>query len=110
MIHHERLEDFSRAILCAAGMPADRAMLVAQAVVAANLRGVDSHGVQLIPHYLPHLEAGFFNLTTDGKIISETATTMVYDGENGVGHWIARIAADHAIRLASGAGVAVVTG
>ena len=104
-----QLERFSRAILEAAGMPADRAALVARSLVAANLRGVDSHGVQLIAQYLPHLEAGFFNLTTDGRVISETPTTMVYDGENGVGQWIATIAADHAIRLASSAGLGMVT-
>ena len=109
LIRAAELESFSRAILGAAGMPADRAALVARSLVAANLRAVDSHGVQLIAQYLPHLEAGFFNLATDGKVISETPTTMVYDGDNGVGQWIAAIAADHAIRLASRAGLGMVT-
>src|SRR5712692_11813692 len=95
LIRAAELEAFSRDILHAAGMPRDRAELVAQSLVAANLRAVDSHGVQLIPHYLPHLEAGFFNLLTNGRIVSQTATTMVYDGENGVGQWIAAIAAAH---------------
>jgi len=109
LIRAEELEVFGQAILCAAGMPAGRASVVTRALVAANLRGVDSHGVQLIPHYLPTLEAGLFNLATDGRIVSETPTTMVYDGENGVGHWIARIAADHAIRLAAASGLGMVT-
>ncbi len=109
LIRAEELEAFSRDILHAAGMPRDRAELVARSLVAANLRAVDSHGVQLIPHYLPHLEAGFFNLLTNGRIVSQTATTMVYDGENGVGQWIAAIAAAHAGRLARDAGIGVVT-
>jgi len=103
------LEEFSRALLAAAGMPEDRALLVARSLVAANLRGVDSHGVQLLAHYLPHLEAGFLNLSTDGHVVSETATTMLYDGDNGVGQWIASMATGHAIRLAAGAGLGMVT-
>lgn len=100
---------FSRGLLTTAGMPEDRAGLVAEALVAANLRAVDSHGVQLILHYLPDLRAGFMNITTDGRIVSETATTLVLDGEDGVGHWIARNACDHASRLAAGAGLGMVT-
>jgi LDH2 family malate/lactate/ureidoglycolate dehydrogenase len=109
LIDFPELEAFSLAILAAAGMPEDRAALVAESLVAANLRAVDSHGVQLIPHYLPHLEAGFFNLTSDGRVVSETPTTMVYDGENGVGQWIAGIAAGHASRLACRSGLGLVT-
>ena len=105
----EELTRFGEEILRAAGMPDDRAALVARSLVAANLRGVDSHGVQLIAQYLPHLEAGFFNLATNGCIISETPTTMVYDGENGVGQWIAGIAAGYASRLACGSGLGMVT-
>ena len=103
------LLEFSRAILTTAGMPEDRASLVAEVLVAGNLRAVDSHGVQLILHYLPDLRAGFMNVATDGRVVSETPTTMVLDGEDGVGHWIARIACDHAIRLAAGAGLGMVT-
>ncbi len=103
------LQDFAQALLAAAGMPAERAALVAEALVAANLRGVDSHGVQLVPHYLPDIRAGFVNLTTNGCILSETPTTMVYDGQDGIGHWIARIATEHAMRLAAGAGLGMIT-
>jgi LDH2 family malate/lactate/ureidoglycolate dehydrogenase len=103
------LEAFARDILVGAGMPEDRASLVAEVLVAANLRGVDSHGVQMIPHYLPDVRAGFMNVRTDGHVVSEAATTMVYDGEDGVGHWIARIATDHAIRLAARSGLGMVT-
>jgi len=49
------------------------------------------------------------NLSTDGRIVSETPTTLVYDGENGVGQWIAHIASGHAIRLAASAGLGLVT-
>jgi LDH2 family malate/lactate/ureidoglycolate dehydrogenase len=103
------LEAFARAILTAAGMPGERASLVAQALVAANLRAVDSHGVQLVLHYLPDILAGFMNVNTDGYIVSETPTTILYDGEDGVGHWIARICSDHAIRLAAASGLGMVT-
>ena len=46
------------AILKAAGVSDDTATLVATSLVASNLRGVDSHGVQLLPYYVEQLEAG----------------------------------------------------
>ena len=109
VIDGPRLEAFAGGLLRAVGMPADRAALVARSLVAANLRAVDSHGVQLIVLYIPHIEAGFVNLSADGRIVSETSTTMVYDGDNGVGQWIASIGADHAIRLAAATGLGVVS-
>jgi len=39
---------FARRLLVAAGVPAAHARLVAHSLVTANLRGVDSHGIQLI--------------------------------------------------------------
>ena len=46
------LSKFCRQLLCAVGVPTDNAKLVGDSLVAANLRGVDSHGIQLLPTYI----------------------------------------------------------
>ena len=48
LISSSALTSFSQEILQAAGVAEPRARLVATSLVSANLRGVDSHGVQLL--------------------------------------------------------------
>jgi LDH2 family malate/lactate/ureidoglycolate dehydrogenase len=86
-----------------------KAALVADSLVAANLRGVDSHGVQLLPFYLEQFAVKNIDIHTDGEVSSESGACLTYDGKNGIGQWISEICCRHAIRLAKGQGVAVVT-
>ncbi len=51
-----RLENYAFEMLVGAGVPMDRAALVARSLVEANLRGVDSHGVQLLNFYIEHMK------------------------------------------------------
>lgn len=105
----EELRDFVRRLLRAAGVDGPKADLVADSLVAANLRGVDSHGVQLLPYYLEQLEAGNVNPAAEGHVVSENGACLVFDGENGIGQWVSDICAGHAIRLARTLGAGVVT-
>ena len=92
-----------------AGMPPTTARLVAESLVAANLRGVDSHGVQLLLWYTEQIRIGNVNLQARGHVASENGGCMIYDGDDGVGQLIADISCDHAIRLAGNAGLGMVT-
>jgi LDH2 family malate/lactate/ureidoglycolate dehydrogenase len=105
----ESLTGFAFQLLTAACVPSEKADLVARSLVAANLRGVDSHGLQLLPYYLEQLQMGNINPRTDGHVVSEDGACLVYDGERGIGQWISAICSDHAVRLAGvhGLGMAV---
>ncbi len=94
------LNEFVLRILTAAGVPKSKAQLVAESLVAANLRGVDSHGVHLLPHYVAQLKARNIALETDGKVVFESGACLLYDGEHGLGHCISNICCGHAVRLA----------
>ncbi len=109
IIGHEALKRFSIDLLKAAGVSQVKAAMVADCLIAGNLRGVDSHGVQLLPYYLEQLEAGDMDACADGRVISENGACLLYDGENGIGQWISNTCTDHAIRLAGvhGLGMAV---
>jgi LDH2 family malate/lactate/ureidoglycolate dehydrogenase len=102
------LESFSVRLLDAAGIPAEKAGLMACALVDANLRGVDSHGVQLLPHYVEQVRAGDVDPRADGRIVAESDACLLYDGANGIGHAIAGVCCGHAVRLGSRFGIGMV--
>jgi len=106
----EALTHFALELLIAAQVPREKAELVARSLVAANLRGVDSHGLQLLPYYLDQIQMGNIQPHADGRVVSENGACLSYDGEFGIGQWISAICSDHAARLARehGLGMAVV--
>jgi LDH2 family malate/lactate/ureidoglycolate dehydrogenase len=104
----ENLRCFVQQILEAAGVPGPKARIVAESLVAANLRGVDSHGVLLTPHYIEQLEAGDMDPHNDGRVISENGSCLVYDAEHGIGQVVSAICCDHAVRLAQEHGISMV--
>jgi LDH2 family malate/lactate/ureidoglycolate dehydrogenase len=95
-------------LLEAARIPAPKARLTADALVAANLRGVDSHGVQLLPLYVDQVERGDMDPYADGHIVSESGGCLVYDGENGIAQHVASVCCGHAVRLAKAHGISMV--
>ena len=107
-LSHIVLQDFSYRILLASGVPSAKAKLVAESLVAANLRGVDSHGVQLLPFYVNQLLDGNIDPHTDGAIASENGCAIVYDAKNGLGAPVSEICCNHVNRLAREHGMGIV--
>ncbi len=105
----ERLKAFAVRILEAGGVPADYADLVATSLVASNLRGVDSHGVQLLVFYLEHIQLHNMDVHAKGQIVSEVGSCVVYDGANGLGQVVSAESVRHAIRVAKQNGISIVT-
>ena len=81
VIQHDTLIDFGRQILRAAGVPDDNAEVVAVSLGASNLRGVDSHGFQLLPFYMRQIAEGNIDVHVQGHMVSENAGCLTYDGE-----------------------------
>jgi LDH2 family malate/lactate/ureidoglycolate dehydrogenase len=104
----EVLIRFAYQLLTAVKVPQGKADLVAKSLVAANLRGVDSHGLQLLPFYIELILMGNIDIHTDGRMVSESGALLVYDGQNGIGQWISEICCEHAIRLGRAHGVSMV--
>lgn len=94
------LKSFCAAVLEKLDVPADEARLVSEALIEADLRGVDSHGVIRMPMYVERLGAGGTNPRPVMRIVKETRTTAVLDGDNGLGHLIGVRAMELAIAKA----------
>ncbi len=103
------MREFGAALLTAAGVPSETAQLVADSLVASNLRAVDSHGVQLLGFYIDQIRAANFDVHARGHVANEIGGSMTYDSENGIGQLTASICSDHAIRLAHSHGISIVT-
>src|SRR5262245_47758966 len=102
------LTRFCEDILAAAGVPADKSSVTARCLVASNLRGVDSHGIQLLPFYVEQLAAAELDPVADGQVISESGACLHFDGQNALGQWVAETCCGHAIRIAKSNGVGLV--
>ncbi len=105
------VEAFMRAGFEAVGVPSQEAAVCADVLIAADKRGVDSHGVgRFKPIYLDRIWAGTQNPKTNFEIVRETPTTAVIDGHNGMGHYIAKRAMQMAVDKAdkNGLGMTVV--
>ena len=109
IIHADPLRAYTQAIFEAAGIAPAKAWLVADSFVAANLRGVDSHGVQLLPPYIEAIRRHYIDIHSEGTIATEAGACMVYDGQNALGQVVSTHCCDHAIRLARDHGVSIVT-
>ncbi|MHB9097355.1 MAG: Ldh family oxidoreductase [Syntrophales bacterium] len=100
LIAEADLNDFGREILKKLDLPANEAGLVADCIVEADLRGVHSHGMIRLPVYVRRLQAGVFNPRPDIRVVRETRTTAVVDGDNGMGQLVSLRAMDLAIEKA----------
>src|SRR5260370_24924636 len=104
----ESLTAFAYQLLTAAQVSHLKAEMVANSLVAANLRRVDSHGLQLLPFYIELILMGNIDIHTDGRVVSESGACMTYDAQNGIGQWISTLCCDHAIRLAQPHGLGII--
>ncbi len=105
--HYERLEHFCAELFIRAGVPQEEAEMVAQSLVQADLRGVDSHGVVRADIYMRRLEAGM--VRTGGQLdYMEDGAIRILDGSNHFGAVVGNRAMDLAIEASQANGVGVV--
>jgi uncharacterized oxidoreductase len=104
-IRESTLKEFGQALFVAVGVNQDDAAKVAASLVAANLRGYDSHGVMRIPYYIAAVKEGRLHPGAELKVISETPAVLVCDGGWGFGQVQARRLIERLIPKAQALGV-----
>lgn len=107
-ISPEKLTAFAAACLEALGLASDDARLVADTLIAANLRGVDSHGIVRLPHYATRLRNGSIKPRPRLALQRTGPSTATLDGDAGMGQLVAARAMQEAIALARNSGVGAV--
>ncbi|RBP94613.1 ureidoglycolate dehydrogenase (NAD+) [Cytobacillus firmus] len=108
-IHHKEAMKLVVQKLTDAGLMQEHAEKVAEILVHADLRNVNSHGVLRTEHYVNRLNAGGINPKAEITFNKTGPVTGVVDGDDGFGHVIADEAMNHAIHMAKENGVGMVT-
>lgn len=103
-VSHALLEAFVRRVFLAMECPPADAETATASLLSADLRGVDSHGVARLSGYVRLWEAGRVNARPDIRVVHETPSTAVVDGDAGLGLVVAPRAMRIAIEKATIAG------
>jgi LDH2 family malate/lactate/ureidoglycolate dehydrogenase len=81
----DSLRAFCEEIFLSCGMAQEDAAILADSLVQANLRGVDSHGVTRVGIYVKRLKMGLVNPRPNIEVVRESDATLLVDGDNGMG-------------------------
>src|SRR4051794_35090171 len=103
---YDDLFAFSISVFRKMGCSEKDALQAVQVLLSADLRGIDSHGIARLSGYLRLWEAKRVNAVPDIKVIHETPSTAVVDGDSGLGLVVAptamRIAIEKAKQVGTG--------
>lgn len=103
----DTLQPIVQAIFARCGMRDDDAALLAGSLVAADLRGVHSHGVLRVPEYVDKLTTGGVDPAGRPRVVTDNGAALVIDGGNSMGQVGAHFAMRQAIDRARTANIAV---
>ena len=103
------LREFAARILNETGVQKADAQSIAEVLVEADLRGVDSHGVTRLAGYIQLMEADRVNPRPNIRCLKDSGTTLLFDGDRGVGILAARHAMDSVIKRTEEGGIACAT-
>jgi len=97
--------EFVKNVLVGHGVPASNAAIVAKCLVAADLRGVDTHGMNRIPSYMARVRQGVLDATASPEVTKVTPVVAQVDGKNGFGFLAASKGMDAAVEMAREFGI-----
>jgi len=103
----DALRRFTAEIFARAGLSDEHAGIVADVLVWANLRGVDSHGVMRVPRYVELIAAGDLNPRPAITVRTEAPAAIVLDADRAAGPIAMTLGMAAAVRKAKSAGVGV---
>ena len=90
------------------GVAEDSARDVADSLVETSLRGVDSHGIHLLPYYISAVEGGRINKTPDMRVVMRRPAAATLDADRAFGHHAGTAAMRLAVEMADDSGVGIV--
>ena len=100
LIKYNSLLTFCENILSEIGLDDFSMKSVSKGLCESSLRGVDSHGIRLLPHYVESAIKGRKNPRPKFKLNLSFATCGVLDADNGFGHAAGFKAIEHCIKIA----------
>ena len=108
-LDYEQLHAFCSAAFLSYGFDETNSREITDILLAADLNGIESHGVQRMVRYDKEISSGMVDMTTQPKIVHETPISAVIDACNGMGQVVGRMAMKMAIEKAKTCGCGFVT-
>ena len=99
---------FAAALFSAAGVPPDYAAFIADALLLADLRGVDTHGINRVPVYLSRVKNGVVNPSPELSFVMKTPVMAHLDAQNTYGFIAGNLAMRKGVEIAKTYGFGVV--
>lgn len=106
---YESLRKLSTDVFQALGFSASEADVIQDSLLAADLCGIESHGIQRMSRYHRCIRNGMIQVSARPEIVFETPLSAVVDGHDGMGQLIARMSMELAVQKARVHGVGFVT-
>jgi LDH2 family malate/lactate/ureidoglycolate dehydrogenase len=103
------LKKFCAQLFEKTGMQPEEALVNADTLVDADLKGIDSHGVSRLPIHLKRIKIGIVRANYEMKMASDRLSAAVIDACNSMGPYVSVKAMELAIEKARHTGVAFVT-
>lgn len=104
-ISFEQLKNSAKNDLIAAGLDEKQSAIIADCFATADIYGVHSHGCAMLPAHIQRIARGGYNCAPDCKIIRQTASFAVVDGDNAIGPVSAMFCLELAAQKAKEVGV-----
>src|SRR5216117_3480567 len=101
---YQQLFQFTKSVLEKIGCSEKDAGMATKVLLSADLRGIDSHGVARLSGYVRLWDVKRVNTNPSMKIIHESPSTAVVDGDSGLGLIVAPYAMQIAIDKAKNIG------
>lgn len=107
-LDHQKLAAFMQAVLRQKGVNEDSIQHCVASLIQTSLRGVDSHGIHLFPHYCRAVDAGRINKNPKISITSSAASAAICYADHAFGHHAGAHAMDYAIAKAKETGMCAI--
>ncbi len=108
LIQYETLTTFTNKVLTAAGLDAYSCEAVTTGLCETSLRGVDTHGIRLLPHYAQSALSGRKNPRPQFAFTQTFPALGCLEADNAFGHAAGMKAVEHCIAMADTCGIGAV--
>ncbi len=96
--------------LCEHGVKKEDAEIVADCFATADVFGVTTHGISILPSHIDRIKRGGYNLSPNLTIVKETSAFAVIDGDNAFGPVSAKYCLDYGVERCKETGIFTVFG
>ncbi len=108
-VSYEKLANFCQHVFEGYGFSAEQSKQITDVLLAADLSGIESHGIQRLIRYHKEITGGLVKLDAKPEIVFETPLSAVIEGNDSMGQTLGVQAMELAIEKAKKSGFGMVT-